>query len=381
MFWLILLNFISFSLGQLSAVSRSDGLNIYFFDIFLIFSNLTLFFYIMRRGKFKINFPLLTFIFFFLYSLIFTFSQIYYFDFLSILQSLSYLLRFSAYFIFGYFIYLLLSSKLLSTDQLKNIFVINFIFLTTLNLLQLVFLNNLTYLAQYGWDPHIGRLTGSFLDPNFMAFYLCIYYVLNNYFIKNKYLEYISIFSIFLTLSRNGILTFLLLFLILNIKNFKKLIILFFCFLLFLIINPRILDRFIQFQNSDDSSYQRVISWNEALKLSNFNNFQGVGFNNYKNNLEFYRINSLDSLKRNSVNSTDSSFLHVYVTLGFLGLILVLVLLGGFMFKKGFIMLNTILLIGLFFNSQFINSLFYPQISVLLFCTLNLGIYLKESEF
>jgi hypothetical protein len=381
MFWLILLNFISFSLGQLSAVSRSDGLNIYFFDIFLIFSNLTLFLYIMKRGKFKINFPLLTFIFFFLYSLIFTFSQIYYFDFLSILQSLSYLLRFSAYFIFGYFIYLLLSSKLLSTDQLKNIFVINFIFLTTLNLLQLVFLNNLTYLAQYGWDPHIGRLTGSFLDPNFMAFYLCIYYVLNNYFIKNKYLEYISIFSIFLTLSRNGILTFLLLFLILNIKNFKKLIILFFCFLLFLIINPRILDRFIQFQNSDDSSYQRVISWNEALKLSNFNNFQGVGFNNYKNNLEFYRINSLDSLKRNSVNSTDSSFLHVYVTLGFLGLILVLVLLGGFMFKKGFIMLNTILLIGLFFNSQFINSLFYPQISVLLFCTLNLGIYLKESEF
>lgn len=380
MFLLILFNFTFFSLGQLSAISRGSGLNIYFFDIFLLFSNIVIFIFLFRRGKFRINFPLLSFFLFIIYALIFTFFQVYFFDLNHIIQTLSYLIRFSSYFMFGYLVYSLLISNLISLNQLHKIFIYNFVFLTILNFLQLIFLNNLTNLAQYGWDPHIGRLTGSFLDPNFMAFYLCIYYILNNNFIKNRYIEYIIIISIFLTLSRNGILTFLILFLIFNIRNLKKLIILLSCFFVFLLINPRILDRFMQFQNSDDSSYQRVISWNEALKIASFNNFNGVGFNNYKNNMEFYRINSLETLNRNSANSTDSSFLHVFVTLGFLGIFLLLIILSGFIFKKRFISINVVLLIALLFNSQFINSLFYPQISLLFFCMLNLGLYLNELE-
>jgi len=380
MYWLILLNFIFFSLGQLTSLSRVNGLNIYFFDVFLIFSNLIMFIYIFKKGKFKINFPFLAFVIFLLYSFIFTLLQIYFFELTYLILVFSYLIRFSSYVLFAYFLYLLLLEKLLNEFNLKQVMKINFYLLTFLNFLQLIFLNDLTNLAQFGWDPHIGRLVGTFLDPNFMAFYLCLYFVLNHFFLKNKLIEVVSIISVFLTLSRNGILTLLIIYLILNIRNIRKIVIIFLLFLILILFNPRIIDRFTQFQNSDDSSYQRLISWGDALKLISFNNFTGVGFNNYRNNIEFYYLNDLESLNKNSANSTDSSLLHVLVTLGIVGIIFFLIFLCSFIYFNGWVLSNLVVLLALLFNSQFINSIFYPQISILIFSMLFLGMYLNEKN-
>jgi hypothetical protein len=249
-----------------------------------------------------------------------------------------------------------------------------------MNILQLVFLNSLSEISSFGWDPHIGRLTGSFLDPNFMAYYLCLYYVINHFFLKKTLIEYISLISVFLTLSRNGILTLIIIFLICNIRNFKKILLLSLIGILFILINPRLVDRFLQFQDRNDSSYVRVASWNEALKVTFLNNFSGIGFNNYKNNLEFYRVVPLDSLNKNSVTSTDSSYLHIFVTLGVVGIFLFSINLISFVFLNGVIKSNLVVLISLMFNSQFINSLFYPQISFILFVILFLGLYFKENN-
>lgn len=381
MFYLILINVLLFSLGQLAAINRSGGgFNIYFFDIFVIFTNIILFFLLVKRGKFKINFPLLVFIFLFTFSGLLTITQIYFFPYLEQLKVLSYLLRFSLYFVFGYLIYLFKINNLLYLSELKKIFIFNFFFLTFLNILQLIFLRDLTDLAQFGWDPHIGRLTGTFLDPNFMAFYLCLYYIFNYFFLKNRYIEYLSILSVFLTQSRNGIITLLFIFLLLNFKNLKKLIPLLMISLFILIINPRILERFSQFSDANDSSYVRLVSWNEALKAFSLSNFSGLGFNNYKNNLEFYRITDLESLNRNSSTSTDSSLLQVLVTLGPLGILIFIVLLLSFLFTKGFSYMNFVIVFSLLFNSQFINSLFFPQICIFLFIILFLGIDIKDFE-
>ncbi len=380
MYFLILLNFILFTLGQLVAISRSGGgLNIYLFDIFLFFLNFILVINILKRGKFKINFPLFSFTLFFIFSLIFTGIQIYYFDLKQQIQVFSYVIRFSNYFLFGYLLYSLLSSKLLSIDELKKILQINFFVLSILNLLQLIFLNNLSSLAEFGWDPHLGRLTGTFLDPNYMAYYLCLYYLLNHFYLKDRWIEYLSIFSIFLTLSRNGILTFFIVFVLCNLRDVKKLTLLLIMILIFMLFDPRLIDRFLQFQDREDSSYVRLISWNEALKIGYMTNFSGIGFNNYKNNLEIYNIVSQDSLTKNSVASSDSSFLHVFVTLGLLGFLLLLVNLISFVFgKNSLIFPNLVVLISLIFNSQFINSLFFPQISLLLFLILFMGIFISE---
>jgi len=379
-FIFIFLNFVFFTLSQLVSISKDSGLNIYFFDIFLVFTNIFLFVKLVKRGKFILNFPLLVFSLFFIFSLVFTFFQIYFFSFIEQIKIQSYLFRFSGYFFFGYLMFLSLRYELLSLEKLKVVLINNFYLLTFLNIIQMIFFNDLTNLAQFGWDPHIGRLTGTFLDPNFMAFYLCLYFLLNNFVLKNKYIEYISIFSIFLTLSRNGILTFLIVYLLINYKNLFKLAAILFVSLLIIFINPRIIERFIQFSDSNDSSYLRIISWTEALDLFSFNNYSGIGFNNYRNSLELYRISDLSNLSRNSSNSTDSSFLLVFVTLGGVGFILIVLLFIGFVLPGKFVYFNFLIVLSLMFNSLFINSLFYPQISILIFVSLFLGIYLKNTD-
>jgi len=381
MYFLIYLNFLLFSAGQLTSLSRSGGgLNIYLFDLFLIFSNFVLFFWIGMRGKFKINFPLIVFIFFSTFAFLITFSQIFYFPFLEQIKVYSYLIRFISYFLFGYLIYVSLLSNLLVLGSLKKILIGNFYFLTFLNVLQLVFLNNLSELAVFGWDPHIGRLTGAFLDPNFMAFYLSLYFLINHFFLQNRYIEYLSILSIFLTLSRNGMLTFLIIFLLLNLKNIYKLFVLVLLLSILLLINPRIVERFSQFSDSNDSSYVRLISWNEAVRTFSMSGLMGLGFNNYRSNIEFYRVVSLESLDKNSSTATDSSLLHILVTLGPLGLIFSIILLLSFTYQKGMIMMNSLAVVSLLFNSLFINSYFFPPTSFLFFVILFLGLYLKESK-
>ena len=374
MFYLILINLLLFSSGQIATITRNGGLNIYLFDIFLIISNFVIFGYLMKRGKFKINFPLLSFILFILFSLFVTIFQIYYFDFLSQFLILSYLVRFSSYFFFGYFIYLLVLNKLITKDTLKRILTINFWFLTSLNALQLIFLNNLSELATFGWDPHINRLTGSFLDPNFMAFYLCLYFILNKYFLQNKYIEYLTIISIFLTVSRNGILTFLIVLILSTKLTIKKFVYFFIILILLLMFVPQISNRFTQFSDSNDSSYQRLISWNEGLKVANFSNFWGVGFNNYRNSAQFYKINSGQELIKNSANSVDSSLLFILITTGVFGLVIFVIHLFSFTFQNKLIWQNIVLLVGLLFNSLFINSMFYPQTCLLLYLSLFIGL-------
>ena len=378
MFYLILINLLLFSSGQIATITRNGGLNIYLFDIFLIISNFVIFGYLMKRGKFKINFPLLSFFLFILFSLFVTIFQIYYFDFLSQFLILSYLVRFSSYFFFGYFIYLLVLNKLITKDTLKRILTINFWFLTSLNALQLIFLNNLSELATFGWDPHINRLTGSFLDPNFMAFYLCLYFILNKYFLQNKYIEYLTIISIFLTVSRNGILTFLIVLILSTKLTIKKFVYFFIILILLLMFVPQISNRFTQFSDSNDSSYQRLISWNEGLKVANFSNFWGVGFNNYRNSAQFYKINSGQELIKNSANSVDSSLLFILITTGVFGLVIFVIHLFSFTFQNKLIWQNIVLLVGLLFNSLFINSMFYPQTCLLLYLSLFIGL-LEES--
>lgn len=378
--YLILLNFLFFSSGQLMSLSRGGALNLYFFDIFLIFTNIFLFYYILRRGKFKVNFPLITFSFFFIFSILLTLSNTYFLDILSQIQVYSYLLRFTSYFIFGYFIFTLLENNLVYLKDIKEILIINFFYLSILNLLQFTFLNNMTDLAKFGWDPHIGRLTGSFLDPNFLAFYLVLYFLVNEFFLKIKYIEYLVVFSIFLTLSRNGILVFLLLFLIINLRNIKKIGILTLFIILFTLVNSTFMARFESFSDSNDSSYLRIVSWKEGIKIFGFSGFNGVGFNNYKNSGEFFHIFSREDTVKNSSTSNDSSLIFVLVTLGFFGLFLILCLLSSFIYDGKLIYLNFLVILGLLLNSFFINSLFYPQISMFLFTILFLGKFKKDLE-
>ena len=68
-------------------------------------------------------------------------------------------------------------SYLLDQRQDRRVVSYFILFSTTalvIGFVQLYFLPDLIGLASEGWDPHIGRLVSSFLDPNFFAAYLVI---------------------------------------------------------------------------------------------------------------------------------------------------------------------------------------------------------------
>jgi hypothetical protein len=325
-----------------------------------MFGNLILF------RNFKINLNFLVFIFFILISLTITIPKVYFLGIEENLKILSYLVRFSNFYMFSYLLYQHLYFNIISKASLIKILRTNFYVLTILNIVQLIFFSNLGFLAVHGWDPHINRLTGTFLDPNFMAFYLCLYFVLNEVLIKSKWISIISIISIFLTISRNGIITFIIIYLIINFKKLKKLFLITVILFTVALISPNFISRFQGFQDHNDSSYLRIGSWFQATQVFVFGGGEGVGFNNYKNSLINWNLISIDDYDAHHSTSSDSSLLFILSTTGVIGLILILLLLLSFIKNK----YSLGVVLGLLFNSLFINSFFYPQTSVLLFLTL-----------
>jgi O-antigen ligase len=301
-----------------------------------------------------------------------------------------YLIRFGLYSLFfsiGY--------SLIKTDQkwgdVVQICIIGIGFIAVLvGFLQLIFFPNLTSLSSYGYDPHINRLAGAFLDPNFLGAYLsmtygvCLIKFIQN---KNKYLIFLLIsftLAIILTFSRSAWLMFFIINLCAIWFLPKKIIVgIVLIGLLFFLFVPRVQQRLRGGFQVDISASERLSSWNKGIQLFRINPVFGIGFNNIRAvSIENNLLKPFTADGGNSGGGVDSSWLLIFATTG---------LLGGFVFIYWYFKLISQLLqkyfkyqqieylvlagilIALFINSQFINSLFYPPIMVCLF--LLIGVY------
>jgi hypothetical protein len=364
--FLIWITTIAFTLGSLGQVLRFSGTNLYLFDLVIIVSNIYLLGFLIKKQKFYINKTFLIFLFFSIFTLIITFFRVQGFLLFEQLFTLSFWLRFNLYFIFGYLIFNLIRYKYLEFEVLKVVLTYNLYILIFLNFVQFYFLRDISFMAEYGFDPHTQRLTGFFLDPNFMGFYLILFLFLNEFYLKKKFLSYLILFQIILTDSRSAFLTlvlFLSLYLLLNFQ--KSLLLIFFSIILFFFSN---LDaRFNHLIASNDSASLRIESWANAIEVYSFASNFGIGFNNYRNYLIGFNLISPDNYFLNSSNYSDSSLLSVLAFSGILGLFIFVCLLLSFM--KNF--RTSLLLLLIFFNSLIINSLFFPATAFLIFLILN----------
>jgi hypothetical protein len=364
---LILLTIVSFSLGSLGQIFRNAGINLYLFDIFVFGANLYLFFFLIKKKKFFINLSFLLFTFFSLLSLVISLFQTFDYFFIEKLHVLSFWIRFNLYFGFAYFVFNLLKFKFLSKESLYRVLSLNFYLVIVLNFLQYFFIRDISFMADFGFDPHVSRLTGFFLDPNFLGFYLVLYFYLNEKFLKNKYFSYLSILMVILTESRSAFFTLLIL-LIFNFFQSVKKTIIFIIFTLLLFLFSNLSYRIEHLNASNDSSSSRISSWVDALEVHQVSPYFGIGFNNYRNYLIGYNIVPPEGFFLNSSNYSDSSILSVLAFSGFLGAIVFLTFYLSYLNKiqvLGF-------LITIFFNSLIINSLFFPATALLIFLILNL---------
>lgn len=293
-----------------------------------------------------------------------------------------YLIRFIFYsssFLIGYF--LVAEKKIIVSDLFRLFAISGFVFLI-LGFLQLLILPNFNQLSLLGYDPHQNRLTSTFLDPNFGAAFLVIALVTTVILFLNFnrkewiIIGFLELVGLALTFSRSGYLMFLVTFGLFGILKEKKMLFLITPILIAALLVPQISARILGGLTLDSSSASRIESWQNGLFIFYKNPVLGVGFDNLRD--VFSRYNLFETFSENGGNAgagVDSSLIFVLATTGLVGFltfiwfwfkILKTTFLGKIS-KSNSLVLWGCLLIGLQIDSQFINSLFYPPIMLMIY--------------
>ena len=331
---------------------------------------------------------------------------------IQIFSSALYLVRWFAYLAI-YFIIIEFDSEF-KKKILKILFVDGLIILLA-GFIQYFLYPNLRNLYYLGWDEHNYRMFSTFLDPNFAGAFFVLFLIFllgllrNELYIRHSgkrgtsasrisksfmisaesdsgqarmtikgisllFLLGINLTSIFLTYSRSAILMLIsssIVYLVLISK--KKFIIILPIILLaaFFVLLPT-----FNKENTNlfrkTSSFARIDSYTNAVKIIKDHPFLGVGFNTYRYSQISYGFKSQNTKYQNHADAgVDNSFLFVLATMGISGLGVYLYLWKKLIEKNYmlFIQKNNIFslmfitgAIGLFVDSFFINSLFYSPI-------------------
>ncbi len=400
------------SLNQLVSVSKSEGMNIYLFDIAIaLFSFLGVVYFALVKKSLKI--PKNSFLFgifsvFAIASLVFSFStlEIPAEDFV---VSAFYLFRFFSYLLSGVVVFNMMDKKLITKEKIFKAFIYSGVFLAVIGFIQLLVLPDFTVLdPELGWDPHKNRLASTFFDPNFVGAYfvICLVLLLEKFFPekrkgdmdfqnlkhtedfakvsdefpkpkKGDFIAFLIIFTaLVLTFSRSAWGMLGVAILLYGLFRSRVLLIAAFIvvFLAYFAI-PRVQTRLSGITDPADSASLRLVSWRNALEIVKDNFWTGVGFNSYRYAQEEYGFLDIGEENVHSATGSDSSLLFVFATTGILGflsyfLALIFPLFGASAKKGERSLISASVILPLLLESQFINSLFYPQIMFLVFCVL-----------
>jgi O-antigen ligase len=371
------------SMGQFSSISKNAGLNIYLYDIAVaLFSIAGGFHFLIVRKKLHLPKVFIPFCCFASIAILSLALVAHSHPPLQLLTAAFYLVRWSSYLASGVVINNMLSQGMLSRNQVLQAFIRSALFISLAGFVQLILLPDFEVLdPSLGWDPHKNRLGSTFFDPNFVGAYLvlCITLVLHRILIKKdlraKTLFFLGIFfvALILTFSRSAWLMFGVVVLVYGVLKAHFLVLL--SFLLFFSAYyavPRIQTRLSGIADPADSAHFRLISWGNTLEIIKDNPVFGVGFNAYRYAQKEYGFLDQDTVHDHAGAGSDSSLLFVVATTGIVGLISYLWGFGGsvllaFKQSKSTAILLLALTFSLLGNSQFINSLFYPQIMFLVF--------------
>lgn len=308
----------------------------------------------------------------------------------------------SAFFLVRYISYFFLAIivfNVVAQDKIKNwvnlILIIGGVYILT-GLLQFLFIPDLTFLTPFGWDPHQRRIVGAVIDPNFSGFIFTLIFSLSiSHFLflpkrpkispvkySLLFLALISFVSIILTYSRSSYLALLASVATLgSLKSRKLLSAILLLLIVVFLITPSVRLRIIGAITFDETAKARIESWQNALVIIRDNPLFGVGFNSYRFAQAKYNFFSQETpLGGHSGGGVDSSLLLITATTGIIGFSIFIFFLYAqikSLFKhtrKSPLHLATLASIfGLLVHSVFVNSLFFPQIMLLVFFLLGLA--------
>jgi len=370
-------------------LSKSGGVSVYLFDISVIlFSLFGTCYFLILKNSFKIPRYAYLYVFFILPAGISLLLSSIEFSTDKIMTGFFYLLRYFSYLLSGVVVYNMVDKRLLSKKRIEDAFILSGIFIAIAGFIQLILLPDFTILdPSLGWDPHKNRLASTFFDPNFVGAYfvICLAVLLERIFpdkctkesSKTGFYTYfcliVILIGLILTFSRSAWGMMGIVVLAYGVFRSKVLLLVAFftAFMAYFAI-PRVQTRISGTTDPADSASLRIVSWGNTVRIIKDNIWTGVGFNTYRYAQENYGFLTPDQDEIHSGAGSDSSLLLVFATTGILGFLIYFV---AFLFpiidslKKRYLGWLVILsiLISLLIESQFINSLFYPQIMFILF--------------
>lgn len=281
--------------------------------------------------------------------------------------------------------------------------------------IQLIYLPDLEVLAKtQGYDPHINRLVGSWLDPNFiggfLAFIISLFagIIIYENGTKKRWLTFFILIvlglALFLTYSRSAYLALAVsIFIIGLIKSRRLLIAIIILATLGISASERAQQRvnelvtsvysvlFNTAENPDPTARLRIENWNQTLQLISEKPLLGHGYNNLAA-VKLQQGFIIDEAGH-SASGSDSSFLTITATTGFLGLIFFVYsyfliirqsikswLKGSSNLQKGLGFGLFASALGLIVHANFVNSLLFPQIMIFFWPLIGLLYSDQETE-
>lgn len=275
------------------------------------------------------------------------FASIFLFKDINILYGLAYLLRLASYFYFLVYVYNFARKSVKNRKFLISSLVLTIVVSAIFGWIQYFAFPDIKPFTIYGWDEHLYRIVGTFIDPSFLSLILVLGLIIS----PNKFIDLLLTVTLAFTYSRAGYLAFLPA--VLLRKKYWLVAVL--AILIFLL--PRPTGESVKLERTA-SIGARLINYQESFNVFKKSPVIGIGFNNFC--LARQKYIGFESFSSHSCGGSDSSLLFILATGGIIGLIS-FIHLSNKIWGYSDIILKTSF-ISIFVHSFFSNSLFYSWI-------------------
>jgi len=353
--WLIFTYLVLFPFGQIIRIGIFHPTD--------IVSGLFLIFFLFSKFKTpKIYFNLKRFFFVCLFSLVFSLA---FFPLEKVGYGALYLLRLTAYSSFFVVLWNFCKENKEIKNKIFNGLLISLIFVAIFGWIQYFFYSDVRGLYEWGWDDHLFRMVGTFLDPGFTGIIL-VFGFLMSLSKKNLFLILFFLVSIAFTYSRGAYLALIagsLVYFVMK-RQIKELLFVIFIFGSLVIFLPRPAGEGVKLERTS-SIQSRLSNYFETLNLIKKSPIFGVGFNNICFAKEKF-LGEVDT-SSHSCSGADSSLLFIVATVGTVGFLVFIDLVIGALRNASYNTTSNSLLfisslVAILVDSLFINSLFYPWV-------------------
>lgn len=247
--------------------------------------------------------------------------------------ALLYLMRMVLYLVLGVYLHTLMKKKKSVVKGAEKLVWYFSLGLLLVSVVQYLFFSNFWGLYALGWDPHLYRMSATYIDVYVAA---ALYGILVLYWYRRQNIVLALLFMICLvfTFSRSAYVAFLLsalVFLILK-KSLKELVVVSALFALFVVLVPKPFGEGVSLLRVA-SVNSRLRDYRIAISMAQKKPLLGYGYNRIRYAKEKLDLAKTDD-RSHAISSFHSSFLIVLVTTGGVGLFASLALLFQYGMKN-----------------------------------------------